>query len=206
MAQNTRTTDAYIEKYKELEQCVRAPYGTVLDYEKTLPQEEASKLQICRIIRNHIQHSNEKSFVAVTDDMMVFLDKQIHKVLSKNGTLKDFMTSTAKYGFITADMSVFDAASLLMKKRRNRGLVLDKKGQIIGMFSKDLVSDLFGSNQLTKTTKVGKVADKLDTNCAIEYVTADTAMRRVDNMIERNPKLIVVATSSTGKFSGVYNA
>ena len=51
--------DKFIETYKELESLVREKYDSVRTYEETLQDEDSKKLQLCRIIRNYIQHKSD---------------------------------------------------------------------------------------------------------------------------------------------------
>lgn len=200
--------EEYMIAYKELETTVKDEgLGTVLDYEKSLPQTEASKMQICRILRNHMAHSSDRNFVAVTPDMIAFVNEQTYKLQCKHGTLKDYMQSVAKYGFITDDMSVVDVAALLAKKNRSRGLVMNKKGVLVGILSKDIISDIAGEGMLTKTLKVNKILNKLMTDYVVnDSYSKDTAMSVISARIAKNPSEIIIVKANTGKIVGVYNA
>lgn len=203
MAQN-KAVENYIEAYKELEKTVKPKYGSVLDYEKTLSQDEMSKMQICRILRNHIQHSNDTSFVAITPAMQAFIEKKTYDVQSQDGVLKDFMVSSAKYGFITGDMTVVDAAALLKKKSRTEGLVIDKKGEILGYLTKGIISDFVSEGSVTKATKVSKIIDRLDTDYTVQFCGVTTPMYKVNQMLDKNPDMGIVAVNTAGKIVGVY--
>ena len=199
--------DKFIETYKELESAVRNEFENVRAYEESLPDEDAKKLQICRIIRNYIQHNADyEKFISISPDMQSFLESQVYKVRCLNGVLKDAMLSVAKYGCLFDDTeSVVNAASILAKKKRNSGIVVDKKGEVIGMLSKSLISDLIGEKAIAVNTKINKISSRLDTDYTLKFYPATTPMDVVCRDIESNPSLIVIITNKTGAITGFYN-
>lgn len=199
--------DKFIETYKELESVVRDEYETVRSYEEQLPDAESKKLQICRILRNYIQHNADyEKFIQISPNMQSFLEEQVHNVRCLKGVLKDAMISVAKYGCLFSETdSVVDAAATLTKKKRDKGLVLSKTGEVVGLLSKNVISDLVGEKAITASTKISKIVGKLDTDYRLKFLSSSTPMDIVKNDLEKDSELIIVITNKTGNIVGLYN-
>lgn len=199
--------DKFIETYKELESAVRNEFESVRAYEESLPDEDAKKLQICRIIRNYIQHNADyEKFISISSDMQSFLESHVYKLRCLNGILKDAMLSVAKYGCLFDETeSVVNAAGILAKKKRDSGIVIDKKGEIIGVLTKSLISDLTGEKAITASTKISKIVSRLDTDYTLKFYPATTPMDVVIHDVESNPSVIIIITNKTGTIVGFYN-
>ena len=159
----SKTHEKFIEKYKELENILDMP---VREYEYSLTtegsDEDAEKLRLCRYFRNYITHNADyEKMVSITPGMQEFLDDLVYKQHFKNGILKDHMTTLTKYGKLTVNNTIFEAAALMTKKKRDDSAVFDKNDKYIGHIRKSDISDLFGTGEITKTTKIGKFVDKL---------------------------------------------
>lgn len=199
--------DKFIETYKELESVIRDEYETVRVYEEQLPEVDSKKLQICRILRNYIQHNADyEKFIQISPNMQSFLEEQVYKVQSLKGVLKDAMLSVAKYGCLFDDTcSVIDAAAILTKKKRNYGIVVNKTGDVIGLLSKSIISDLVGEKAITSTTKISKIVDKLDVNYRVKYLLSSTPMDIVNGHLDKDSELIIVIVNKAGNIVGLYN-
>ena len=199
--------DNFIETYKELESLVREKYDSVRTYEETLQDEDSKKLQLCRIIRNYIQHNSDyESFISISPGMQSFLDDLVYSLHCKNGILKDHMQSIAKFGCLFNETdSVVDAASMLNKKHRKYGIVINKKGEIIGLLTNDVISTAFGLKLLTASTKISKIVDLLDSNYTVKFLPVTTTMDFVHKDLELNSSTIIVAINKAGTFVGFYN-
>ena len=131
----SKTHDTFIQKYKELEDLLnnQKDYamgtGLVRDYETVLAEddpEKAEKLKLCRWLRNYISHhSDYEKMIAITPAMQAFLDDIVNELHLKSGTVKDHMTTIAKYGKLTVNDAIFDAALLMHKKNRENLAVFD---------------------------------------------------------------------------------
>lgn len=200
--------DEYMVKFREFELAIKdaTKFGSVLEYEKCMSSVDSSKMQICRILRNHLAHNNDKDFISVTPGMMQFIDDQIFKIKSASGLLKDFMITSAKYCFVDENTPVVDAALVMTKKKRKCSVVLNKKGEPIGVISTDVISGLVGEGLVTKTLKVGKILNKLETDRKFyDGFTKDTPMSSVENEIEKSNAIIIVKGTGN-KIIGIYNA
>ena len=199
--------DTFIETYKELEGLVRDEYDSVRNYEESLLDEDSKKLQLCRLIRNYIQHNADYStFIQISPAMQTFLDNLVYELRCRNGILKDAMLSVAKYGCLfTETDSVVDAAAILSKKKRDRGIVIDKKGEIIGLLSKSIISDLVGAKAITSSTKISKIASELDSNYVLKFMSGSTPMDVVSKELFTKSDAIIIITNKVGNIVGFYN-
>lgn len=199
--------DKFIESYKELESIVRNRYESVRVYEDTLPEDDSKKLQICRIVRNYIQHNADyETFISISNGMQSFLDDLIYKFHCENGLLKDHMLSVAKFGclFNESDL-VLDAASLLDKKNRQFCIILNKKGEISGLLTREIISTAFGCKILTASTKISKLVDLLKKDYIVKFLPVSSPMDFVNKEVEQTPTSIIVATNKLGGIVGFYN-
>ena len=170
----SKTHDTFIQKYKELEDLLnnQKDYamgtGLVRDYETVLAEddpEKAEKLKLCRWLRNYISHhSDYEKMIAITPAMQAFLDDIVNELHLKSGTVKDHMTTIAKYGKLTVNDTIFDAALLMHKKNRENLAVFDKNDKYVGHITTTIISNLVGLGKITMSTKINKYLDKL-----IEY-------------------------------------
>lgn len=199
--------DKFIESYKELEGLVREKYESVRAYEEQLPDEDSKKLQICRIVRNYIQHNADyEKFIQVSPGMQTFVDDLIYELHCQNGVLKDHMLSVAKYGcvFKVGD-TVSESAAMLDKKQRDFGFVVNTGGEIIGLLTKSVISTAFGMGLITGATKIAKINHLLDKNYVVKFLPVTSTMDFVNSELSDNPNTMIICVNKAGTFMGVYN-
>ena len=186
--------DNFIATYKELEKILDIQ---VREYEDSLPEDEAQKLRLCRMMRNYIQHTGDyEKFIAIAPGMQLFLEETVKKLKCKDGTLKDNMLSVAKYGFVSETDTLADAAVMMQKKKRTDNIVLDKNGAYCGYITKSLISDLFGAGSITGKTKISKILGELSKPVLSSQVQT-TPMCDVSNGT-------ILVTNTAGKIVGVF--
>lgn len=193
--------DIFIEKYKELESLLSIP---VRDYEDSLPDADAQKMRICRMLRNYIQHNADyEKIISISPHLQAFLDSIVDKIHKESGIIKEHMISTVKYGFLSENDTLVDAAALMTKKKRCFNLVIDKNSEYIGVITKDIISDYFGTGAVTKATKISKITDSL-LKPAVICILQSTPMDIVNKTLDGNNSIVLV-TNGSQKIVGVYN-
>lgn len=206
--------DEFIITYKELENVVRDEYSSVREYEESLDDETSKKLQLCRIMRNYIQHNVDyEKFVVITPAMQSFLTDQLRKVESKNAVLKDMMLSKAKYGcFFDKKTPIMDVAVTLRKKKQNVGVIVGQDGCVEGFISKAMISDALATVKLTAKTTIASVIETIPLeNYSFAYMDCSFGMKHVMKLLEADANKIIIATTSGKKSDdklnivGVYN-
>lgn len=88
----------FIEAYKKLENAISGIESlddrTVVGFENAMVKNnsELNMLRYCRYTRNYIQHNvNYEKFVAVTSEMVAFLEKETAYAMSLRQSVKDVM-------------------------------------------------------------------------------------------------------------------
>lgn len=142
----------FIRIYKELEEAAKEEGLSLFDLEQSLDEKSKKKMQLCRLMRNYIQHENDVTFVATTDAQEDFLKKLCIDLRRRGGVCKDQMISLTKRGVCTPDDTLYDIAGI-MKKKNVQLIYVVNNNQVMGYVSKGMISDLFYSG-ITKTTKL----------------------------------------------------
>lgn len=129
--------DLFLATYKELESLIDQNYGqSVFEYESALDGVLSKKLQLCRNIRNYVQHNEDGFvFVSVSDGMLEFLKglcTQERSYLSKNDQmlLKPFVKRKVSD-------SVLSGAKLLISKDLQQIPVLDDDKKLVGVLTRE---------------------------------------------------------------------
>lgn len=132
-----RQIDNFLQTYKELEALVQQNHNkTIFEYENDLDSTDSKKLQICRILRNYIQHNEDGyDFVAISDDMQKFLESLTISEKAKELKNKDMMVKPFSKKLISE--SVLSAAKLLISKNLEFLPVLNEKKQLTGVVTKE---------------------------------------------------------------------
>lgn len=191
--------DAFIDKYKEMEKLLPI---TVREYEDSLPEEEAQKMRLCRLMRNYIQHNADyEKMILIAPGMQAYIDSVVDGLHRQNGILKEHMTSAAKYGFMSESDTIVDCAVMMSKKKRRNNIVLDKNGEYLGVITKDIISDCFGNMGITKITKISKISDFL-INAPICKMNQTTPMDIVNS--KKDSEEIILAVNTANKIVGVF--
>lgn len=127
----------FLQIYKELEGLVLQNYDkTIFEYESELDQTSSKKLQICRILRNYIQHNEDGfDFVAVSPSMQKFLSGLCKLEKSKELKNKDMLVKPFSRKMMSE--SALSAAKLLISKKLEFLPVLNEKKQLVGVITKE---------------------------------------------------------------------
>lgn len=194
-----RIHDDFIRTFKELETELGC---SIRIHEETVAEEtDAKKLQVCRILRNYIQHEADyENFIAISPGMQKYLSDYLMNIRRKKGIVKDFSETLTKYGSLSDQNTLFDAASLLKHKNKHvlPVIQLDKTNTYhIHLISKAFVSDCFADG-ITKNTKLAKLLSSIP-EADVQYVMSDTPTSDI-----RRQGDIVLVTNTKGKIIGVY--
>ncbi len=189
----------FLTTYKELEQILRNKDnligdGSVLSYENTLNQDDLEKLKLCRIIRNYCQHhADYKKFVAISDEMIRFLEKQIASIEKQESTAKDLMR---KLKVPTTKDTLNDVLKFMSKNKLDWCPVLNDKPTkkvpvVAGVITAMTLLDLLVNNKPTtklKSLVEGKAIQKelknypvIDTKISGKKLTSDNYIVVEDN-------------------------
>lgn len=127
----------FLDAWRTLEQaCTEEKNMTVQQFEQELEtagrQAEASRLRICRQVRNFLVHDSQ-DFVTPTNAMCAFTAEMAKAARLANGTARDVMTSAAAYGQATMGDDMTKVAMLLLSKKRGDVIIKDRDGSFAGM-------------------------------------------------------------------------
>lgn len=129
--------DDFLSTYKELESFVSQNHGqSVFEYESGLDSEIGKKLQLCRNMRNYVQHNKDGyQFVVVSEDMLAFLKGLCLQERSLLTTTKDMIVKP----FVKRKLSdtVLSGAKLLVSKKLECIPVLDDDKHLVGVLNRD---------------------------------------------------------------------
>lgn len=190
--------DDFIRTFKELETELGC---SIRIHEEDAMEEDAKKLQVCRILRNYIQHEADyENFIAISPGMQKYLSDYLMNVRRKKGIVKDFLETLTKYGSLSDQNTLLDAALLLKRKNKHTLPViqLDKTNTYhVYLISKDFVSDCFADG-ITKNTKLAKLLPSIP-EADVQYVMPDAPTSDIRRQVD-----IVLVTNTKGKIIGVY--
>jgi hypothetical protein len=129
--------DDFITAYKRLEEELKVRKRMdVFSYEKTLEPYERKKLQLCRLIRNFLQHENEE-FVEPTAQMAVFLNI-LSDALSGTKRGKSVEEKYEKVKPVSED-DVLKAAASRVSSQNPEVVVVGSDGRVRGLFTKEQI-------------------------------------------------------------------
>lgn len=148
---------AFLDAWRDMEQLLRDAGRTVQDIEANLTaksrESDASKLRICRQIRNFLTHDGP-GFVSAQPAMAEFIRALSAEIRRAGGTARTVMTSAARYGCVSADASVKDAARVLLDKRRDSILVLDSNKELLGAFDARSMASALTDSEASGSVRV----------------------------------------------------
>lgn len=185
-----KQTDAFIVKYKILEDTLSKQGKTVYDFEQGLDEKSAKKMQLCRLTRNFLQHENE-SFIVPSKSMIAFLEAQIKEALKSVQTVKDAMTRRQA---ILSEEKVKDIVGKFAKAKDIP--VVDKSGAFLGCLTPQVMCSVIAVDGLNK---------KLS-SCMVHYVMYPTLTQDVpmsDVPVAAVSGTFVVVDAKTGKYKGL---
>lgn len=142
-------TDAFLEKYKQVEAEVRSQYNydgnSTFAFLQGLPKykQMATTIKTCREVRNLLQHVpkyNGEYSIVPSDDLVTFLDKLIQKV-SERKTCSDVGIRFKDIYWRALDDSVKEAMHVMRQRTYTHVPILDDKQHVIGVFDENSVFD-----------------------------------------------------------------
>lgn len=97
-------------------------------------------------------------------------------------TAKDEMYTLRRYGILQDDATVFDAATLLKRKKVDKIPIFSAdKSEFIGIFKSSHIVQLWLAGKLCKTTKLSAIKNLLIPRSEdYEIVDLDTPLRKLD--------------------------
>ncbi len=194
--QNTK----FLEAWRSLELLLRDDNKTVQDYENTLSYQnrdtDASRLRICRQIRNFLVHDGT-GFVAAAAEMTRFVEDLATELQRAKGTARTTMMSVAKYGYVTPGETTAAAARVLLNKHRDSVLVLDTDKKLLGAIN--IMSLATAISENTSAGMVRTLVDRYNLDTQLPVVHDDTPVANI-------PDTRCVVQNSKGQCIGVVNA
>lgn len=193
-------TDYFLSVYKELETELRDNNTTVLDYEPTLPPDEADKLKITRQMRNYIQHhSDGETFLSISPSMLKFIQNEVAKVKTMKDKVKDRVKRLK--ACIETD-KLEDVCKWMSKNKKDYAPITDKDGNYLGVITAgNLIAALTVLSIKKKVRDLGMLSTKKKVRGSGEFSVITTAPPS-DNLDKYNvgQEIIVV---DNGKYKGI---
>lgn len=177
----------FLDAFKSLESAVKSHgYDSVLSFEGVLEAAEKksgkkdpqlAKIRLCRQVRNFLSHESD-AFIVANKEMTDFLETYAGKLSSIELPVKKFMEKK----MILDTMKVQEALAILSKRKYGHDTkdapVLDKNGNIVGMFSYAIVGKYMAKSVVPATTKVSAVMSKA--RWMLREVKENVHMKEVD--------------------------
>lgn len=194
-----KTDRKFMDAWRALEQTLKNDGLTVQQFEQDLESrsrpDDASRLRICRQIRNFIVHDGA-GFVFASDEMAGFVEAIDYEVQRAHGIVKDYMVSTARYGALKPDDLITAAGTLVLAKKHGDILVLSDANMLLGVF---------GPRAMSMALADGAARDKIQ--YVIDRGGLDTPKSILpwDHPSDKAPGLKSVVTDQKGRCIGVLN-
>ena len=157
------TINQFLNSYKKLEAEIRIdnPESSVFEYENSLyDPERQEKIKVCRILRNYIQHhADGQRFIAVSDQMITFLEKEVFSIKAKTDLVKSHISKTAP---ITPKTSIRDAIAIISMSNVNNLAIVDKENHIVGAVNATLILKAYSKSKKS-TSKIIEYVSTKDT-------------------------------------------
>lgn len=157
--------DLFLDNYRLLEGILREKKNgqTIKEYEDELVEknkdEYASKLRLCRTIRNYISHEKDGSqFVAIAPKMNEFIRTIIEDLDDEQMQVGKKMISITKC--LIEDDLVSNACDMLKKKKIDSIPFFDKNGNFVGVFSNKSLQNAIILGKISKATKLKNILEE----------------------------------------------
>lgn len=202
--------DIFINEYNKLEnllcQLDEAPSDVNMRWlEDTLTDNKnRSKLYLCRITRNYIQHNTDyDTFVAVTDEMIEFLRDLYKIVYSKLLTVNERMIPLNKCIIKEINDNIYETVNIMNSKDYDFVPIIEN-GKVKGIFSKSTISNLFTDDKINKKSTFKDINEKLlkINKEKICFIKTESLLNDVLCLFKSNEKLELCIVTSTGTNKG----
>lgn len=196
----------FLQQYKELETAIRLVHGdttTVYMFESSLKSDDATKLRLCRLIRNYWQHNSDgESFIQTTGEMCRFLQKLTAGLLSQ--IEKGVGECVYRLKPLTLNMTFRQVFRLFVNADRQSLPVVNEKNIPLGMLHRDDVFALAATAKSDDAT-LGSVLKKTDLAKlkAQSVITNDLAMIYDKMFSSRTGEPLDIIFTKSGKYMGV---
>lgn len=188
----------FIEAYCNFETVLKKQNMTPKDYEDSFADtnpEKASKMRLCRTIRNYITHENSM-FVTASQPMIDFLTQET--------AILDTAATPAKKKMVNLTDSVHDtdlitsALSFMLRKKLTKVPVFNEENYAIGTFSFTDLATLVSAGNFTKAKKVSSASSTVKFN----FISESAPMSEVRPMVDNKPDEIFLVISTKSKVLG----
>lgn len=138
--------DEFLDKYKQLEENVRAAYhlesskNPIYELKERLSSREAQAIDYCREVRNFLQHNPkiDGAYALVpSEEMIAFLDRTIARVVGRPRVMEVAVRTEKIVGCAPSDQ-VRDVIAKMAESGHSTIPVLED-GKVVGMFDRDTV-------------------------------------------------------------------
>lgn len=141
--------DRFLALYREYETLVRDEGSEPKDVEDAADDLTQNRLRMCRQFRNYLSHQNDPSFIAISDQMLCFMQSNVDKRRNMRDTLKKHC-KPADATTVAAKDKVGVALDRMVKLKSDKLVVID--GCSFGVVS---IYDVIGAYLVSKATKTG---------------------------------------------------
>ena len=187
-----KNNEKFMSLYRRFEAILKSKgFQSVKDYENSLESDHCKQeqIKICRLIRNFIEHESQ-SFVEASDNMLLFIEKEISAFDESEIPVKRKMIST-KFAIRESDLIVV-AADFMLKRKQSIIPVFNQDDYATGVISYEDIVKMIAAGDFTKAKKVTAA----QSTYKFGFVKEDTPMRVVQTMIKENPKVYLVLNDS----------
>lgn len=141
--------DQFLATYKELEKLVEMNHGqTIFEFEQGLETVAGKKLQLCRNIRNYVQHNDDcYVFVSVPDAMIQFLKDLCTGEMAKMANVDEMLVKPFPKKQSTD--GVVSGVKMLQSKGLQSIPILDEDKKLIGVLTQESVMKIVCSVNVT---------------------------------------------------------
>lgn len=189
------TNEAFLKKWAEIENDIKqlpdAPADANMKWyeDRIEDNEKKNKLYLCRVCRNYLSHNPDKHFINVTSEMIEFLCDIQLEIRNQLDIIKVRMISKRKSLYVNLTDNILATIDLMKKKNISMVPVLNEKGAVLGIFSKDCIFKHYG--EFTKAMTFKKFIDLEECHFINEMTLCeDTAANTFYCVLDKNNKFV----------------
>ena len=181
----------FLDTYKKLEGLLRDQNLQVKDYEETLPEDKASKLRLCRNLRNFLSHETDGAkYVDICPNLQAFIEDLIWTLDEGEMSIKRKIKPILKG--CNLQTPLVDCIELLYKKNllQTEGIPIFDKENYIGLFTKDTLNKSIKNGKYpTNKSNIKSFIDYLD-KTKLSIVNENDTFNFVKNRTNGKPVLV----------------
>ena len=203
------TTEDFLSSYKNFERAVTeadsfdgiswitpgSSATSVFELESVITQAlYSSRIKVCRAIRNHLQHNDDHAFIAVSGEMIEFLNVITRDIENSGSKVSDIMVRQKAL----KNTETLQDAVLMAGKNQKKDLfpIVDENGLFVGVITPAIICKILAGG--------GKMKDNLSTHAGSlsQLPTAKPAMQ-ADSL---QAGITYAVIDDKGKYKGVLYA